>query len=204
MAKRTPSKPLPSKPATSKQHDELIGAARSCYLKQGISATGMRDVASVAGVARSTLYRYFPGRDELLVAVIRTEMEAANAAIQGQLEGIERPDQRVVEGLVLALREIPARPLLAAVFVSDQDARARRVIWQSQVVIDFGEELMDEVIQPALEAGILQDQVRPEMLIEWVYRVLLSFLTLPSNWAVSESELRATLRALLIPVLLKQ
>ena len=42
-----------------------------------------------------------------------------------------------------------------------------------------------------------------EVLIEWVYRILLSFLTLPSNWVKGRSQLRATLHALLIPVLLK-
>ena len=41
------------------------------------------------------------------------------------------------------------------------------------------------------------------MLVEWVYRVLLSFLTLPSNWIKSDQQLRATLHALLVPVLLR-
>jgi hypothetical protein len=76
------------------------------------------------------------------------------------------------------------------------------VIWSSDVIVDFGEELMEDVIRPAGEAGILQDAVRPEILVEWVYRLLLSFLTLPSNWIESDRELRATLHALLVPVLL--
>jgi hypothetical protein len=59
------------------------------------------------------------------------------------------------------------------------------------------------VVRPAQEAGILQDAVGPEILVEWVYRLLLSFLTLPSNWIQSDARLRATLHALLIPVLLK-
>jgi hypothetical protein len=40
-------------------------------------------------------------------------------------------------------------------------------------------------------------------MIEWVYRVLLSFLTLPSNWIKDEQQLRLTLHALLVPVLLR-
>jgi hypothetical protein len=39
--------------------------------------------------------------------------------------------------------------------------------------------------------------------VEWVYRLLLSFLTLPSNWVKSDAQLRTTLHALLVPVLLK-
>ena len=103
----------------------------------------------------------------------------------------------------MAKREIPQRPLVRAVFASDEDAKARRTVWSSQVIVGFGEELMESVIQPALDAKLLQDSVQPHILVEWVYRVLLSFLTLPSNWIENDEQLRATLHALLVPVLLR-
>ena len=192
------SHPMSKDPVTT-----ILAAARECYHEHGISQIGMREVAAAAGVARSTLYRYFPSRDDVLVAVIKQEMQATNIAIQGKLSKFSEPADVIVEGLLLALREIPRRPLLKAIFVSDEDARARRIVWSSELIVGFGEELMDNVIQPALDAGLLQDKVRPEVMIEWVYRVLLSLLTLPSNWSKSEKELRATLHALLVPVLLK-
>lgn len=181
----------------------ILGAARECYLGRGIDNTSMRDVAACAGMARSTLYRYFAGRDELLVAVIKKDMLAANARIRARLSGFPAPADQLVEGLILALREIPRRPLLRAVFASEEGSRARRVVWSSDVIVRFGEELMDHVVGPAQQAGMLQDAVPPEVLVEWVYRLLLSFLTLPSNWIKSDRQLRATLHALLVPVLLK-
>lgn len=187
---------------SSDQVAKIVDAARRCYLADGISKTGMREIASAAGIARSTLYRYFPGRDEVLVATIRQEMTVFNDAIQRRLAPYDQPADVIVEGLLIAIRELPRQPLLRAVFVSDEDARARRTIWSSQLVIDFGEELMEGVLRPAQEAGMLQDKVRPEVLLEWIYRVLLSFLTLPSNWVRNDQQLRATLHALLVPVLL--
>ncbi|MDZ7784542.1 MAG: TetR/AcrR family transcriptional regulator [Halioglobus sp.] len=181
----------------------IVRAARHCYLRDGIAATGMHDVAERADVARSTVYRYFPGRDALLIAVVKEEMLAVNARIRHLLERYPEPADQVVEGLILALAEIPRRPLLQAVFASEEGSRVRRVVWQSDVMVRFGEELMDHVVRPAREAGILQDAVPPEVLVEWVYRLLLSFLTLPSNWIRSDAQLRATLHALLVPVLLK-
>jgi AcrR family transcriptional regulator len=163
----------------------------------------MKEVAASAGMARSTLYRYFPGRDELLVATIKSEMVDLNERIRKNMAKYDEPADLVVEGLIVAIKEIPRRPLLRAVFASEQDSRARRVVWSSDVIVSFGEELMDHVIMPARDAGILQDSVRPEILVEWVYRLLLSLLTLPSNWVKSDAELRATLHALLVPVLLK-
>mgnify|MGYP001544958551 FL=1 len=181
----------------------ILAAAKRCYLADGIAATGMKEVAVSAGVARSTLYRYFPGRDELLVATIKYEMTDLNERIRKQIAKYQTPADLVVEGLIVAIKEIPRRPLLRAVFASEEDSRARRVVWSSNVIVSFGEELMDHVIRPAQEAGLLQDAVRPEVLVEWVYRLLLSFLTLPSNWVKTDAQLRATLHALLVPVLLK-
>ena len=181
----------------------ILSAARQCYLDEGISKTGMGEVARAASVARSTLYRYFPSRDDVLVAVIRQEMDAANTAIQKELGAYSEPAEVIVEGLILAISEIPKRPLLRAVFTSDEDAKARRTVWSSEIIVEFGEELMESVIKPAQEAKLLQDQVEPHILIEWVYRVLLSFLTLPSNWIEDDEQLRTTLHALLVPVLLR-
>jgi len=181
----------------------ILDAARHCYLDNGISATGMKEVADRAGVARSTVYRYFPGRDDLLVATIVAEMELLNTRLRKRLAKYPNPADQVVEGMIVAIKEVPRRPLLRAVFVSEEDSRARHAIWSSDVIVRFGEELMDHVIRPARDAGLLQNAVRPEILVEWVYRVLLSFLTLPSNWVRSDTQLRATLHALLVPVLLK-
>ncbi len=181
----------------------ILDAARRCYLARGLSATGMQDVAHAAGVARSTVYRYFPGRDDLLVATIKREMEQLNAHIRRQLAKYPSPADQLVEGMILAIKAIPRRPLLRAVFASEENSRARQAVWRSDVIVRFGEELMDHVIRPAQEAGLLQDAVRAEVLVEWVYRLLLSFLTLPSNWIRTDAQLRATLRALLVPVLLK-
>ncbi len=188
---------------TERQFNTILAAARRCYLERGIAATGMKEVADSAGLARSTVYRYFPNRDDLLVATIKIEMEELNGFIRGKLAQYPDPADQLVEGLIVAVREIPRRPLLRAVFASAEDSRARQVVWSSDVIVHFGEELMDHVITPASEAGLLQDAVRPEILVEWVYRLLLSFLTLPSNWIRTDDELRSTLRALLVPVLLR-
>lgn len=182
---------------------QILDAAKHCYLNDGISKTGMREVADQAGIARSTLYRYFPSRDDVLVAVVKREMKLADNSIRRKLIKFHSAEDIMVEGIILAMKTIPRQPLLKAVFASDEDSRARRIIWNSTVIVDYGSALLANVIRPAQAKGLLQDTVRPEILVEWVYRVLLSFLTLPSNWVKSDSQLRATLHALLVPVILR-
>lgn len=194
---------MPNKPRHNDPVETILAAARQCYLDDGIRNTGMKEVSAAAEVARSTLYRYFPSRDDVLVAVVKREMESANEVISRKLQRYPDPADMIVEGLILSLKEIPRRPILQAVFASEEDSRARRVVWESDVIVDFGEQLLEHVIQPAQDMGILQDRVRPEILVEWVYRTLISLLTLPSNWTRNDKDLRAMLHALLVPVLLR-
>ena len=79
----------------------------------------MKEVAASAGVARSTVYRYFPGRDELLVATIKGEMVDLNERIRKKMSNYQAPADLVVEGLIVAIKEVPRRPLLRAVFASE-------------------------------------------------------------------------------------
>jgi AcrR family transcriptional regulator len=48
----------------------LLGAARRLFTTSGWAGTGMRDVATEAGVATETVYAYFPSKRALFQAVI--------------------------------------------------------------------------------------------------------------------------------------
>lgn len=183
--------------------DTILRAARHCYLHFGIEKTGMQDIAKQAKVARSTIYRYYATADELLLALITTEMRDVNQQLGKKLARFERPEDTIVEGLLIAIKTIPRHPLLSQVFAGDDGSALRQKVWNSPAIVALGNDLMATVMQTALAHGQLQRAVRSEVLIEWVYRILLSFLSLPSNWIKTEKQLRETLHTLLIPVLLK-
>lgn len=183
--------------------DNILDNAAECFIRLGIERSGMKDIAHAAGVARSTLYRYFPTRDAMLIAVIEREMLEMAATMKRKLKAYTRPADHLVEGLVIAIDEIPKRPLLNAVFAADEASRVRRVVWNSDTIVKLGEDFLADVITPAIEQNLLQDTAAPEVLAEWVYRILISFLTLPSNYVRNRKQLRTTLHGLLIPVILK-
>lgn len=181
----------------------ILQAAKQCYLHYGVEKTGMQDIAREAKLARSTIYRYYPTADDLLLALISMEMQVMNRELSKKLARFERPEDVIVEGVVIALKAIPQHPLLSQVFAGDSSSALRQKVWNSPAIVALGTDLMATVMQTSLEQGHLQQSVRSEVLIEWVYRILLSFLSLPSNWVKTDKQLRATLHALLIPVLLK-
>lgn len=50
--------------------DHILDAAGELFSERGVTSVSMRDVAERAGCSRATLYRYFPGRDDLHLAYV--------------------------------------------------------------------------------------------------------------------------------------
>src|SRR5437660_12622409 len=79
----------------------------------GLRRTTMDDVARRAGLSRATLYRHFDSKDALVQAVILAEAERFFAALDVALAGLERSEERVVEGFAFGLRYVRTHGLLA-------------------------------------------------------------------------------------------
>ena len=59
--------------------DALLQAAKSVFAVSGVDAP-VREIAEEAGVGIGTLYRHFPQRSDLIVAVFRKEVDACAGA----------------------------------------------------------------------------------------------------------------------------
>lgn len=51
------------------QREGILEVAQALFLQQGLENTTMVDIAAAAGITKVTLYRYFPNRDEIALAV---------------------------------------------------------------------------------------------------------------------------------------
>jgi AcrR family transcriptional regulator len=111
----------------------IVQAAAALASRGGVEAMQMRTVAERAGVALGTLYRYFPSKMDLVVAVVSEEMDT----LVGSLD--RRPPQsataagRAVEVLMRATRGLMREPELA-------DALIRSLL-VSDVNTDFGDRM---------------------------------------------------------------
>lgn len=54
---------MPSDAILNNQEKRAINAAIACFSEKGLAGTNMEDVAAKAGMARSSLYRYFKDKD---------------------------------------------------------------------------------------------------------------------------------------------
>jgi AcrR family transcriptional regulator len=56
---------------TAKARERILDAAYELFSKRGIRAVGTEEVLATAGVSKSTLYRHFPSKEELVLAFLQ-------------------------------------------------------------------------------------------------------------------------------------
>ncbi|MEU4408017.1 TetR/AcrR family transcriptional regulator [Streptosporangium sp. NPDC023963] len=72
--------PAPRKRADARRNEEtLLDAASAAFVASGVDVP-VRDIAARAGVGVGTIYRHFPTRADLIVAVYRHQVEACAEA----------------------------------------------------------------------------------------------------------------------------
>jgi AcrR family transcriptional regulator len=65
---------------------EIVQAALAVFADRGFAAAKLEDVAAAAGISKGTIYLYFPNKEELFRAVVRTAILPNLEAAEAQLD----------------------------------------------------------------------------------------------------------------------
>ncbi|MFE6284456.1 TetR/AcrR family transcriptional regulator [Streptomyces sp. NPDC057877] len=131
----TPTSPVPAgragRPRSAAADAAILAATRAALVELGWSRLTVGDVAARAGVAKTTLYRRWPGKNELVVDAVAELFDELRLPDRGTLAAD-------IEGVVLQFATILARPearsgLMAVVAESTRDDALRERIRASIV-----------------------------------------------------------------------
>src|SRR5471030_1592197 len=138
------------------RHDAIVDAARDAATAGGMMAIQIAPVAARAGVAAGTLYRYFPGKIELVGALVESVAEREIAAVRRAADAAPGPLSAVAAAVAtFGARALRNRKLAWAVIAEpvDTDTDAMR----QQYRCDLAGEL-EMRIRAAIEVGHLPEQ----------------------------------------------
>jgi AcrR family transcriptional regulator len=96
----------------------VIDAALELAAGGGYEAVQMRDVAEKADVALGTLYRYFPSKDQLLVAALGEWATTLERRLKQKPPLGDTPSDRVIDVLRRATRALERSPSVTAAMVT--------------------------------------------------------------------------------------
>lgn len=78
------------------RRDDILAAARSLFLNRGFTNVTMQDIADEAGISAGAIYRYYPGKDDL----IRAYFEHCVGASPATMIRLVAPDAPPIERLL--------------------------------------------------------------------------------------------------------
>jgi AcrR family transcriptional regulator len=169
--------------------DRILDAAGALFAEQGAATVGMHEIAKAAGCSRATLYRYFENRNALYTAYVHRESYRLYHDMSEQINGVEDPRERLIEGMIASLRNVRESPALSSWF-----ATASRPIGG-----DMAEE--SEVIKALTSAFLLSlapdDPLVVERRARWLVRVMTSLLVFPGH---HEEDERTMLEEFVLPI----
>ncbi|MFV0495103.1 TetR/AcrR family transcriptional regulator [Mycobacterium sp.] len=98
----------------------ILDTARTVFETYGVRRANIEDVATRAGVSRSTIYRRFASKDALLEAVVRREAESFFTTLDHATKG-RNPQEAVIEAFVLGVRLVEGTPLYSRLAASEPE-----------------------------------------------------------------------------------
>ena len=100
-------------PRVSEEHltarrEQILAAARTCFLRNGLHNTSMQDLIGEAGLSVGAVYRYFRSKNEIISAI----SQSVAGSLTVRLGEIAADDLPLMEAMarVLALAEEQIRP----------------------------------------------------------------------------------------------
>jgi AcrR family transcriptional regulator len=138
------------------RHDAIVDAARDAATAGGMAAIQIAPVAERAGVAAGTVYRYFPGKIELVGALVESVAEREIEAVRKAADAAPGPLSAVAAALAtFGARALRNRKLAWAVIAEPVDTDTDAV--RQQYRRDLSAEI-ETRIRTAIAGGHLPDQ----------------------------------------------
>ncbi|CAL9443086.1 TetR family transcriptional regulator [Streptomyces griseomycini] len=111
----TPASPLTERQEARRRR--ILRASAQLAVRGGFDAVQMREVAESSQVALGTLYRYFPSKIHLLVAMMQDQLERLHGTLRRKPPTGETAAERTAETLMRAFRALQREPHLAEAMV---------------------------------------------------------------------------------------
>jgi AcrR family transcriptional regulator len=184
--------------------ERILNAAVSQAEEFGVRRFTIGDVAQRVGVSRVTVYKYFPGKDRLIEAVLLREMRRFLRDVDEAVAPYETLEERLVEGFVFALAWLRKHRLLNRLLRTEPELIVPNLTVRAGPVLAAGREFIAGFARREAEEGRLplaDDEI--DGVSELLARAVLSFVLTPDSviGLRTQAEIRAFAEHYLAPTL---
>jgi len=157
----------------------LLSAASRCIEARGDINISMAHVADEAGVTRSTLYRYFPNRVELVTALLLSRAEGFVAASVAALPDPNSARKSLSAMILHPIERARNSALSIALFAPESQGLAVSVEMESDAVFEIAMLHYGTVLRRWQESGQLHADLEIDTIVRWISALALVLLSSP-------------------------
>lgn len=103
-----------------KRREEILEEAIRLFAQHGYADADLQVLADQLGVGKGTLYRHFGSKENLFLAAADRVMRNLRAHIDGRVEGIADPLDRIRRGIHAYLEFFDAHPEAVEIFIQER------------------------------------------------------------------------------------
>ena len=142
---------------------EILEAARAIFSQYGLKKTTMDDVAKAIGKGKSTLYYYYPGKNELFEAVVVDELKKSVRLTREAINSKTTPKEKL-KALVLQRFETKKHlHNLGRVIYQDIFANFERICSLKKQFEEIQVEFIKEIIVGGMQLGEFREMTADEI-----------------------------------------
>lgn len=151
------------------RRNQILDAAWATFARQGYHGTTMQDIAREAGISAGAIYRYFPGKEAVLRAIVDRNTRRYSELVREVREGVRTPAdalRAIGEAMFLQFQD----PMVDTHIRLDVELRGEalrnanlREAFRQQLT--FWRTAMAEILRQAQRAGQVRGDVDAESFI---------------------------------------
>jgi len=115
------------------RRDQILSAARRCFLQNGFHATSMQDLFTEAGLSSGAVYGYFASKDDVIIAIAEENVRDFAAMVHDAASGeAAKPIGTVLTDIITSVRARDAEDGLAGLAVLSWSEALRNPVLASR------------------------------------------------------------------------
>jgi len=183
--------------------ERILDAALHQFELIGIDRTTVDDISRRARLARVTLYRHFPGKDDIIEAVLLRELGNFLIDLESAARRHEAIDDRLVEGFVFTLNAARSHRLLGRLLATEPESILPFLTTEGDSFLRAASEFLAAQLALVLPGDARTHEELLEV-AEVTTRIILSMVLTPPQFIAldDDSAARGFARRYLVPPLL--
>lgn len=178
----------------------ILAAARRCFERYGIRKTTIEDIGGEAGLSRTTIYKHFAGKQEIVDRISLAEMDKVHDALRARMKRRSSFADTVTEAILVSVQVAHENPY-ARRFVQELELSARSHAPASPFQVG-ARARWHALLVRAADTGELAGDIDFDRIVSWLSLSQMMLLATIEQLGIDEAQMRQFIRRFVVEPLL--